>query len=162
MLIALDIGNTNITVGAFNNDDLVASWRLSTDPHCQMDEYALQIKMLLPMKGVSVESIREAAICSVVPPLTTVFEEVCQLLFGVVPLVVGIGTKTGVDIMYDNPKDVGSDRVVDAAATYHLYGGPAVIVDFGTATVFDAISGSGGYLGGAISPGLQVGISIPF
>ena len=94
--------------------------------------------------------------CSVVPPLTGVFTDVAQALFGADPLIVSAGTKTGVRILYDNPRDVGADRVVDAAAAYHLYGGPTIVVDFGTATVFDAISTDGSYLGGAIAPGLNV------
>ena len=96
------------------------------------------------------------ALCSVVPPLTPTFVELCRAQFGVDPLVVGAGTRTGVKILYDNPRDVGADRIADAAAALHLYGGPAIVVDMGTATVFDAISEKGEYLGGAIAPGLSV------
>jgi type III pantothenate kinase len=156
MLLALDIGNTNITAGVFNDSTLLASWRLATDAQRQPDEYALQFKSLLPMKGVDVEQITAVALCSVVPPLTGVFQEVAQALFGRPPLVVGIGTKTGVRIDYDNPRDVGADRVADAAAAFHLYGGPCIVVDLGTATVFDAISADGTYLGGSITLGLSV------
>ena len=156
MLIALDIGNTNVTAGVFDGDRLVASWRLSTDAHRLADEYALQLQSLLPMKGVATAQVTEVAMCSVVPPLTGVFQDTVRALFNVEPLVVEAGTKTGVRIQYDNPRDVGADRVVDAAAAYHLYGGPAIVVDFGTATVFDAISSDGSYVGGAISPGLNV------
>ena len=156
MLLALDIGNTNITAGVFDAERLVASWRLSTDAHRLPDEYALQIKSLLPMKGVSVEGINGVAICSVVPPLTGVFQEATRSLFGCEPMVVGTGTRTGVRIQYDNPRDVGADRVVDAAAAFHLYGGPCIVVDLGTATVFDAITADGAYLGGALAPGLGV------
>lgn len=156
MLLTLDIGNTNVTAGVFDGDTLAASWRLATDAHRLTDEYALQLRDLLPMKGVRVEDVREVAICSVVPQLTSVFDEVARVLFGAEALVVGTGTRTGVRILYDNPRDVGADRIVDAAAAYHLYGGPAIVVDFGTATVFDAISADGSYLGGSIVAGLNI------
>ena len=154
MLLALDIGNSNVTIGVFDNEHIVATWRLATDAHRQPDEYALQLKNLLPMKGIGVEQIDGVVLCSVVPPLTAVFEDACGFLFGIQPLVVGTGTRTGVRVRYDNPRDVGADRVVDAVAAYSLYGGPCIVVDFGTATVFDAISIEGEYLGGAIAPGL--------
>ena len=156
MLLALDIGNTNVTAGVFDGETLVAGWRLATDAHRLTDEYALQLRDLLPMKGVRVDDVRDVAICSVVPQLTGVFTEVAQVLFGAEALVVGTGTRTGVRILYDSPRDVGTDRIVDAAAAYHLYGGPAIVVDFGTATVFDAISADGSYMGGSIVAGLQV------
>jgi type III pantothenate kinase len=156
MLLALDIGNTNITLGAFQGEKLCATWRLFTDLHRQPDEYAALIRNLLPLKGVQIEDIEDIIACSVVPPLTTVFEEVARSSFHVVPLVVGMGTKTGVRILYDSPRDVGADRVVDAAAAYRMYGGPLVVVDFGTATVFDAITVDGDYLGGAIVPGVTI------
>ena len=156
MLLAVDIGNTNVTVGACDGERIVATWRLATETHRQSDEYALQLKEILPMKGVTVGSIDGVALCSVVPPLTAVFREACVFLFGVDPLNVGLGTRTGVSIHYDNPRDVGADRVADAAAAFHLYGGPCIVVDMGTATVFDSISAEGDYLGGAIAPGLMV------
>jgi type III pantothenate kinase len=156
MLLALDIGNTNVTVGVFAGDRIVATWRLATDTHRQPDEYALQLKDLLPMKGVTVDSIDGISLCSVVPPLTSVFIEACEALFNITPLIVGTGTKTGVRIRYDNPRDVGADRVADAAAAFAIYGGPCIVVDMGTATVFDAISADGDYLGGAIALGLGV------
>jgi type III pantothenate kinase len=156
MLLALDIGNTNVTIGVFDGERIAATWRLATDVHRQPDEYALQLKNLLPMKGVAIDAIDGVVLCSVVPPLTVVFEDACSFLFDIQPLVVGTGTRTGVRVRYDNPRDVGADRVADAAAAYHLYGGPCIIVDFGTATVFDAISADGEYLGGAIAPGLRV------
>jgi type III pantothenate kinase len=156
MLLALDIGNTNVTIGVFDGERIAATWRLATDAHRQPDEYALQLKDLLPMKGIAVDTIDGVVLCSVVPPLTSVFENACDFLFDIQPLVIGTGTRTGVRIRYDNPRDVGADRVADAAAAYHLYGGPSIVVDFGTATVFDAISADGEYLGGAIAPGLGV------
>ena len=156
MLLALDIGNTNITLGAFQGDDLRATWRLFTDHHRQPDEYAVLLHELLPLKGIQAKDIQDVIICSVVPPLTAVFEEVARSHFKVSPMVVGTGTRTGVRILYDTPRDVGADRVVDAVAAYRLYGGPLVVVDFGTATVFDAITADGDYLGGAITPGVTI------
>ena len=156
MLLTLDIGNTNTTLGVFHDAELKATWRLATDPRRMPDEYGLLLNNLLPLKGVHLSDISDVALCSVVPPLIPVFEEVCQTYFKTVPLVVGAGVKTGVRILYDNPRDVGADRVVDAVAAYQLYGGPIIIVDFGTATVFDAVSQEGDYLGGAIAPGLNM------
>ena len=154
MLLAADIGNTNVTIGAFDGDDLAATWRLSTDSRRLADEYALLLRELLPMKGVAVADVSDAALCSVVPPLTGVFEEVCRTLFACEPLVVGGGTKTGVRVLYQSPQDVGADRVVNAAAALHRHGGPAIVVDLGTATVFDAVTADGAYLGGAICVGV--------
>ena len=156
MLLALDIGNTNVTVGVFDDKSLVASWRLSTNSQRLTDEYSLQLQGFLPLKGVALADVTDVAICSVVPPLTGVFEDVARSLFSCEPLVVGAGTRTGVRVMYQSPHDVGADRVVDAAATLHLYGGPAIVVDLGTATVFDAITADGDYLGGAISIGIGI------
>ena len=156
MLLTIDIGNTNVTLGAFDGERLAASWRVATDTYRQADEYALLLSGLLPMKGIGIRDVTEVAMCSVVPPLTGVFEETARNLFGVRPLVVGAGTKTGIRIVYDSPRDVGTDRVVDALAAYHIYGGPAIVVDFGTATVFDAVSADGAYLGGAIFPGVSI------
>ena len=156
MLLALDIGNTNVTIGAFDGDRLRASWRLAADSHRSADEYALQLNSLLPLKGVAPGEVSEVVLCSVVPPLTAVFEELAHSLFGVAPLVVGPGAKTGVRILYDNPRDVGADRIADAAAAHAIYGGPTIVVDMGTATVFDAIAADGAYLGGAIAPGLNI------
>jgi type III pantothenate kinase len=156
MLLVLDIGNANVKLGAFQGDDLVASWRIATDARRMPDEYGLLLLGLLQARGIERTAIRSAALCSVVPPLTTVFEEAIRTYLGTSTLVVGEGTKTGIRILYDSPRDVGADRVVAASAAYHLYGGPAIIVEFGTATVFDAVTREGDYPGGAIHPGLQV------
>lgn len=156
MLLALDIGNTTVTLGAFQGEELRATWRLATDMRRTPDEYGATLLALLPPKGVVAQEVRAVIICSVVPPLTPVFEELARSSFHVTPLVVGAGTKTGVRILYDNPRDVGADRVVDAVAGYRLYGGPLIIVDFGTATVFDAVTKEGDYLGGAIAPGVNL------
>ena len=156
MLLALDIGNTNVTLGAFRNGALQATWRISTDAHKMPDEYSILLRSLLSLKGIAPEEVTDVVLCSVVPPLTTVFQAATQDAFKTTPLVVGTGTRTGVRIRYDNPRDVGADRIADSVAAYRLYGGPAVVVDFGTATVFDAINGDGEYLGGAIAPGIGV------
>lgn len=156
MLLAVDIGNTNVAIGAFDGGDLAATWRLSTDARRLADEHALLLRGLLPLKGVAVEDIDSVAMCSVVPQLTRVFEDACGALFPCEPLVVGAGTRTGVRVLYQSPRDVGADRVVDAAAALHCYGGPAIVVDLGTATVLDAVAADGAYLGGAISVGVAL------
>ena len=157
MLLAIDIGNTNVAIGAFEGDNLKAAWRLATDARRLADQYSLELRGLLPLKGVSTVEIEGCAMCSVVPTLTPVFEEVCRSLFGVEPLVVGTGAKTGVRVLYDNPRDVGADRIVDAAAAFQLYGGPN---DRGGLWhrhgVRRRVSGQGEYLGGAIAPGIVV------
>ena len=156
MLLALDIGNTNTTLGVFRGESLKATWRIASDPARMADEYGLTLTQLLPLQGVSPDEVDEIALCSVVPPLTPTFVDLSQSYFGVSPLVVGAGTKTGVRILYDSPRDVGADRIVDAVAALEMYGGPAIIVDIGTFTVFDAITKDGEYLGGAIAPGIAV------
>jgi type III pantothenate kinase len=156
MLLAIDIGNTNVTLGVFAGERLVATARVATEPGRMADEYGLTLSQILPAKGVAVDQIDAVAMCSVVPPLTPTFVGLCTEFFGVEPLVVGAGVRTGVRVLYDNQRDVGADRIADAAAAFHLYGGPAIVVDFGTATVFDAISAEGDYIGGAIAPGITV------
>ncbi len=156
MLLALDIGNTNITVGVFEGERLRATWRLSTDTSKMPDEYGVTLVQLLQLKNLSVGDVDAVSMCSVVPPLTLSFVGLCEEYFGVSPLVVGAGVKTGVRILYDNPRDVGADRIVDAAAALELYGGPAIVVDVGTAIVFDAVTKDGEYLGGAIAPGMSI------
>jgi len=121
------------------------------------DEYGLEVISLLSHRNLSSTAVEAIALCSVVPPLTQVFEELCNSYFSLKPLVIGAGIRTGIKVLYDNPRDVGADRIVDAAAAYHLYHGPVIIVDFGTATVFDAVSAKAEYLGGAIAPGLILG-----
>ncbi len=156
MFLALDIGNTNITLGVFDGDKLAATWRLSTDRSKMLDEYSIMLNQLLDLRDMTVEDIDTAALCSVVPPLTPMFVELCQQYLNVEPLVVAAGTRTGIRILYDNPRDVGADRIVDAAAAMKLYGGPVIVVDMGTATVFDAVTADGDYLGGAIAPGMAI------
>jgi len=156
MLLCVDIGNTNITLGLYAGDKLGPRWRLATDHERMPDEFLLQLLGLLSYAGVSREEITGIAIASVVPPLTSTWVEVCRSGLGHDPLVVDRSVRTGITNLYEDPSAVGADRIVDAVAAYRLYGGPACIVDFGTATTFDAISQAGEYLGGAIAPGIGI------
>lgn len=157
MLLAFDIGNTNITIGIFDGEDVRATWRIATDVERLADEYAVMVLGLLGTERIDPTSVTEAVMASVVPDLGPIFEQLCKRYFSVEPLVIGTGTRTGVRILYDNPREVGADRIVDVVAAMHLYGPPPlIIVDFGTATVFDAVSGEGDYLGGAIAPGIGI------
>ena len=156
MLLAVDIGNSMVNLGVFDRETLVANLRVSTDARRSSDEYGLMIRDLLALNGVERSTITDVCMCSVVPPLTSIFEEVSETYFHIKPLSITAGVKTGLQISYDNPRDVGADRIVDAVAAINLYGKPVIIVDFGTATVFDAVSKDGIYLGGAIAPGINV------
>jgi type III pantothenate kinase len=156
MLMAVDIGNTKIAIGVFEAEKLHTTLSIETDVHQLADEYASLLLTLLPYHDITMEDIDEAIICSVVPPLLPVFEELFQRYLGVSPLVIGTGIKTGVRIRLDNSREVGADRVVNAAAAYRLYGGPAIVIDMGTATTFDVVSKEGDYLGGAITAGMEV------
>ena len=156
MLLCIDVGNTNITLGLYEAETLGPRWRLATDHERMPDEFILQILGLLAHAGIEREDLSGAAIASVVPPLTGRWVEVCRKGLDLDPLVVDGTVETGVRILYDDPTVVGADRVVDAVAAYRLYGGPACVVDFGTATTFDAITAGGDYLGGAIAPGIGI------
>lgn len=156
MLLTIDIGNTNITIGLYASDKLGPRWRLATDHERMPDEYGLQLVSMLAHAGYQPKKLSGICLASVVPPLTSSVIEACQRYLGVEPLVVDAGVKTGVRVRYEDPKAVGADRIVDAAAVQRLYGGPACVVDFGTATTFDAISKEGDYLGGAIAPGISI------
>ena len=156
MLLTIDIGNTNLTLGLYQDGDLGARWRLATNHERMPDEYGLQLIGLLNHAGHTREDVSGICLASVVPPLTGKLIEACQRYLGQDPLNVNGDVKTGVSILYDDPAAVGADRIVDAAAVQHLYGGPACVVDFGTATTFDAISTHGEYLGGAIAPGIGI------
>jgi len=154
MLLAIDIGNTSTILGAFEGDELRATWHMATNIHHMADEYAALLLNLLHHQRLDTSDIKEVALCSVVPPLIATFEELFQRYFHLVPLVVGAGVKTGVRIRMDNPREVGADRIVNAASAHHLYGGPIIITDLGTATTFDVVSKEGDYMGGAIAPGI--------
>ncbi|MFB0559567.1 MAG: type III pantothenate kinase [Dehalococcoidales bacterium] len=156
MLLAIDIGNTDTTLGVFEGKKLRATWHMATNIHHMADEYAALLLNLLHHQGLDISDIKEVALCSVVPPLVATFDELFQKYFHISPLVVGAGVKTGVRIRMDNPREVGADRIVNAAAAHNLYGGPIIITDLGTATTFDTVSKEGDYLGGAIAPGLNI------
>ncbi len=156
MLLAIDAGNTNVTVGVFEGERLRATWRLAPDPNRLADEYAVLMLNLLANQNLQGQDVNAAVICSVVPDLEVRLDDVCRRYFGVRPLLVGTGVKTGLRILYDSPRDVGADRVADAVAAVKLYGAPLIVVDLGTGTVFDAISKDGDYVGGAIAPGLGI------
>lgn len=154
-LLTIDIGNTNITFGVYE-EELLAAWRIGTVQERMADEYGLEMLGLLEHQGIDPDSLGGSALASVVPPLTPTILEALDSYLGQRPLVVGAGVKTGVQIKYEDPKAVGADRVADAAAVRSKYSVPACVVDFGTATTFDAISANGDYLGGAIAPGIGI------
>ena len=156
MLLTIDIGNTNITMGLYEGEELGSRWRLATNHDRMPDEYGLQFRGWLTYEGYKVDDISGICLASVVPPLTSKFIEACTKYLDLDPLVVDAGVKTGVRILYQDPKAVGADRIADAVAVKKLYGGPACVVDFGTATTFDGISPEGDYLGGAIAPGVGI------
>jgi len=156
MLVTIDIGNTNIAVGVFDGDRLKVTWRVATGIHRLADEYGTLFLNLLQRQGILLSKIRGAALCSAVPPLVSTLHEVCQEYLGISPLVVEPGVKTGIRITIDNAREVGPDRIVNAVAAHHLYGEPVIIIDLGTATTFDVVSGGGDYLGGAIAPGIAI------
>ncbi|MEE9390615.1 MAG: type III pantothenate kinase [Candidatus Aminicenantaceae bacterium] len=156
MLLAIDIGNTNVAVGIFQGEKLIKHWKIRTDREKTCDEYGMSLLNLFAFSDLKVDDIESVIFSSVVPPLTPVFQELSQNLFQIKALVVGPGLKTGMSILYENPLEVGADRVVAAVAAFEKHGGPSIVVDFGTATTFDAVSANGEYLGGAIAPGIQI------
>jgi type III pantothenate kinase len=156
MLLAIDIGNTNITLGLYQGKELGPRWRLATAYDHMPDEYGLQLIGLLEHAGHRPQEVTGICLASVVPPITSKIIEACKRYLNQDPLVVDAGVKTGVRVRYEDPRAVGADRIVDAVAVVHLYGTPACVVDFGTATTFDAISKNGDYLGGAIAPGIGI------
>jgi type III pantothenate kinase len=162
MLLVIDIGNTNIVMGIFQGETLKAHWRLGTRRDKTQNEYGVLVKSLLDLEGIELPEIKGAIISSVVPNLTPILYQSFRLLLPLEPIVVGPGTKTGIPVLVDNPREVGTDRVVNAVAAYSKYGGPLVVVDFGTATTFDAISAKGEYLGGAIAPGIGISMEALF
>lgn len=156
MLLAIDVGNTNIDIGLFDGETLFADWDLATGVHKSADEYAVIMLGLLHHHRLSPADVDQAVICSVSPPLIPVLRRFCQRYLNLMPLVVEAGVKTGVSILMDNPREVGPDRIVNAVGGHHLYGGPLIVIDMGTATTFDVVSQKGDYLGGAIAPGIKV------
>jgi type III pantothenate kinase len=154
LLLAIDIGNTSIAIGLFDEAELVATFRVATDQDNFPDEYAMLVLGLLQTAGIEPGRVQAAIMSSTVPSLLATFRQVCRRYFDVDALVVGPGVKTGIRVLYDNPREVGPDRVLHAVAALEKYDPPLVIVDLGTACVFDAVSRDGDYLGGAIAPGI--------
>jgi type III pantothenate kinase len=162
MLLAVDVGNTNIMIGVFDDRKVRVCWRLATDWNSTEDELGIIIKNLLHHSRLSPREIAAVAISSVVPPLMYSLERMAEKYFSVKPLVVRPDMQTGMKILLDNPRELGADRMVNALAGFTLYGGPLIIVDFGTATTFCAISAKGDYLGGAIAPGIGISVEALF
>lgn len=162
MLLVIDVGNSNIVLGIYDGAKLVRNWRISTDKSRTSDEYAVLLHSLFAQAGLGFDSVKATIISSVVPPLTGVMESVSRDLFRRTPYVVGAGIRTGMPIKYDNPREVGADRIVNAVAGYEKHRCALIIVDFGTATTFDYVNGEGEYCGGAIAPGVAISLEALF
>jgi type III pantothenate kinase len=156
MILVLDVGNTNITLGLYEDRELLCHWRIATVRDRTEDELGILIKMLMQDKGFRPEDVKGIAISSVVPPLMFALEKMSVKYFGHKPIVVGPGVKTGLNIKYENPREVGADRIVNAVAALDKYGGPLIIVDFGTATTFCVLNEKGDYMGGVVAPGIAI------
>ncbi|HEX3371282.1 MAG TPA: type III pantothenate kinase [Candidatus Acidoferrales bacterium] len=156
MLLTLDVGNTNTVLGFFRGAELLANWRLTTARDQTVDEYGILTRELFTLAGIDPSSVSGVIISSVVPPLNATLEEMSQRYFHVKALFIEPGVKTGMPILYDNPQEVGADRIVNAVAAYTKYGGPCIVVDFGTAINFDVVSARGEYMGGVLAPGIGI------
>jgi type III pantothenate kinase len=165
MLLAIDVGNTNTVLGLFEEGDgqrLRESFRVQTEKDRTGDEYGLQLHSLFEFAGLPMDAVHDIIISSVVPPMAFPLEQMCKRFFGKKPLFVGPGVKTGMPVLYDNPREVGADRIVNAVAAYERFKQGLIIVDFGTATTFDAVTPKGEYLGGAIAPGIGISMEALF
>ena len=156
MLLTIDVGNTNTVLGVFRGEELIANWRLTTAREQTVDEYGVLTRNLFTLAGLDRDAITGVIISSVVPPVNWTLGEMSRVYFGKKALFVELGVKTGMAVLVDNPSEVGADRIVNGVAAFHKYGGPCIVVDFGTAITFDAISAKGEYLGGVIAPGLGI------
>ncbi len=156
MLLAIDIGNTNTVLGLFKDGILVHDWRIRTEVNITIDEYAIILRSLFAVHEMPLDSVSDVIISCVVPPVLNSADRFCQRYFHTTPLVVGPGIRTGMPILYDNPKEVGADRIVNAVAAYNERKNAVIVVDFGTATTFDYVSERGEYMGGVISPGIMI------
>lgn len=157
MLLTIDVGNTETVLGVFDEGELLWHWRLSTIPDRTADELAVFLEGFLRQRDLSFDNdISGVAICSGVPALAESLRRMCDVYFEFPPIIVGPGVKTGISVLTDNPREVGADRIVNALAAHERFGGPCVVVDFGTATTYDAVSAAGEYLGGAIAPGMRI------
>jgi type III pantothenate kinase len=162
MLLAIDVGNTNTVFGLYRTTELLETWRIATRRDLTRDEYAIMLRGFFSMSGYTLEDVQAIAIASVVPPTLQPLADMCEKYFGRRPLVVGPGIKTGISIFYDNPREVGADRIVNAVAAFEKYKEAVVVVDFGTATTFDCVSERGEYLGGVIAPGIMISVEALF
>jgi type III pantothenate kinase len=162
LLLVIDVGNSNIVIGIYRNESLIKNWRISTDKSKTTDEYGIIVHDLFRLAGIDFTAVKGIIISSVVPTLTGVLEKLASSYFGLKPHIVGPGIKTGMPIHYDNPKEVGADRIVNAVAGYEKFRTSLIIVDFGTATTFDYVNRKGEYCGGAIAPGLVVSMEALF
>jgi len=158
MLLVIDVGNTNIVVGVYDGPQLLNSWRLKTDREQTTDEIGMLLLQLFSCSGIDHKAVKEAIGCSVVPPLSYAVQRAVSRYFAVELLLVGPGMRTGMPILYDNPREVGADRIVNAVAAYERAKGGVIVVDFGTATTFDCVTPKGEYIGGAIVPGIQISL----
>lgn len=156
MLLVIDVGNTNTSLGVYEGEQLVAHWRLTTARARTVDEYGVHARNLFALAGLNFQAITAIAIASVVPPLNYTLKRMAEVYFHLTPLFIDHSTETGMRILYDPPSDVGADRIVDAVAAIKKYGAPCIVVDFGTATTFDAVNAEGHYLGGVITPGITI------
>ncbi len=162
LLLVVDVGNTHTVLGVYRGTELRGHWRVASEHHRTPDELGVVLRSLFGLKGIRVEEIQGIAVASVVPALTPTFEEVCLEYFHQKPLVVGPGIRTGMPIQYEDPREVGADRIVNAVGGYAKYQTALIIVDFGTATTFDYVNPEGAYLGGMIAPGLAIGMEALF
>lgn len=162
MLLVFDVGNTNIVLGLYDGDKMIYHWRAATNELKTADEYAASLGMMFQLDGVTFDMVTDIIISSVVPPVNPTLEYLCRRYFHVEPMMVGPGMKTGLNILYDNPRELGADRIVNAVAGITLYGGPLIIIDLGTATTFCAIGEKKRYLGGAVTPGIGISMEALF
>lgn len=156
LILVMDVGNTNIVLGVYDDNKLKYHWRIETNRNRTEDEYGMLIKALFEHEGQSINDVTGIIISSVVPPIMFFLEKMCEKYFRIKPFIVGPGIKTGLNIKYENPREVGADRIVNAVAAIHEYGSPLIIVDFGTATTYCFVNEEKQYLGGAIAPGIQI------
>ncbi len=156
MILVVDVGNTNIVLGLYDRETLAHHWRLSTNRSATVDEYGMIMMNLFNHAGVDADEVEGVIVSSVVPPLRFVLENLCTKYVKKTPLIVGPGIRTGLNIRYENPREVGADRIVNAVAAIELYGAPCIVVDFGTATTFDYIDENSQYIGGAVAPGIGI------
>ncbi|MCX7708746.1 MAG: type III pantothenate kinase [Clostridia bacterium] len=156
MILVMDVGNTNIVLGVYEKEKLLFHWRMGTDKEKTSDEFGMFFVSLFRHESLDIKAVEAVIIASVVPPIMYSIEHAVRKYFKVEPIIVGPGVKTGINIKYENPREVGADRIVNAVAAYEKYGGPLIIVDFGTATTFCAINSKGEYLGGVICPGIKI------